>query len=321
MRAVLTTRCCGGAILFVVAPVVIASSASAARGQQAVLHWSAPADCSEPPTFASEVPLEEGQTIEAWIEIEQPDVALWRLAVRTEGQHGNRERRLEGESCEAVVRAARVIVALAANPAAVVAPAPLPVIPPEPEMDRTEPPEQLDPPQDDDGGSALAFGPRMMVGAGLLPGAALGVGLDAGWLSLPFRIGIGVDYFFARPENLSGSVPAAGGDFDALSLRSNICYAVVPDPFRVFGCAGLGIDVMRGDGRGISNPTNTIEAWPVGTLGIEIDVIIASWAELVLGVEGWVAPLTTKFEIESLGEVYDPSVVGVRGSVGARLLL
>jgi hypothetical protein len=196
---------------------------------------------AEPPSARVAVSIREGASgLELSVEIAQPGT----------GAAGSRV--LHGESCEGLIEAAALVVAMALKlppPPRAATPPPIDTAPAASVASAAPPP----PPA-----SEVRVGAAAAIDGGTLPEVAAGLGLAAAVCGERLGLGLSVSYFPARRARIA-SDPDVGGDIAALAAAAAACYR--PGPLWL--CAGAEIAALRGAGVGVEQPETT-SFWLLG---------------------------------------------------------
>jgi hypothetical protein len=219
----------------------------------------------------------------------------WRLLLETELDGTPGERELEGNSCDAVARAAAVMIALMLNPHATFEPEPTS----EPLTTR------------------LGIDSRLELSRGTMPSWSpeLSLGVVGGWGRAWFRVGAGIG--LPQRAELSGD-SARGGDLWHGSGQGSLCWDLLGED-AVFGACGL-VEVHRlqGRGRGIANPRTGVVWWTDAGLALVGRVPVTSAFALGAHVEGAVPLARPSLYVQGLGLVHQPK--GLASTLGISAL-
>jgi hypothetical protein len=193
------------------------------------------------------------------------------------GPQGTDERYLEHPSCENLVQALALVVALAIDPERVHAlqrtrepgseapappepPASAPSALPERSAPRATPKPERTPVATPDTSSrsvlrGLRWALHGLAGAGSLP--RLGAGLEAtvGWHRQTFRAELVGRYWVPRQESLQ-DIPSLSIELGLDTVGARACWLPLSGPFQLAACAGgdLGAMSARGSASGLENP-------------------------------------------------------------------
>ena len=289
----MTARCIAAAL------VMLAQVASAAPG--VTVTWSAPAECPAREHVIARIERELGgptavHGVEASLAVVHDDAYRLHLAIRhSSAKLGERD--LAGKTCDEVIEAAALIVALAIHKEAEAAAAQPAVI------DTTEPVPAPETPMTWTAGAGLGGE------AGGLPGVGPGIGVALAALRPPYRVELAAMFWFGRRATLASS--AEGGDLDLLAGTLRGCYGE-----RVGGCAGIELGGLHASGVGTTTTMTHWTSWlapsagVVGRWPVAERIWIVAHADLAI-------PLTRPhFVIDgNQTDVFQPAAVVGRGSV------
>jgi len=269
-----------GACFLVAIGVLSVSGRAAAQAAPAKvsLRWVAPDECPDDAQLVHQVESLLGESLldagEQALSVRasaqgNPDKG-YAAKVSFTGAQGTEERYLEHPSCENLVQALALVIALAIDPervratqqtrdAPVVAEPPAPSAPPEPAtpaaVRRGEPSLAL--PPNVDRGSALRgarFALHGAAGAGPLP--QLGAGLEAtlGWHRQSFRAQLVGRYWVPREKAVNNA--AVSLDLALNTLGARACWQTLSGAWQAAACAGgdLGDMSASGSGLGLQSP-------------------------------------------------------------------
>jgi hypothetical protein len=268
------------------------------------------------------------------------------------------QRELSAASCQELLRAGAIVVALAIDPAAanrvldseqhsqaqapapedrphVAAFEPLPqpaasgarvrdehALPPTtPEL-----PERDDPVGPEPGGSGegVRLVPFLRGAAvwdsGVLPAPAWGALLAAGISGTSWRADLGVTYLPARRAELERD-PAKGGDVELIAGTSSGCWWVAERRLELGLCGGVEAGVVVGQGVGVDRPTSGTIPWLAGRAGGFGAYRIERWLSVELNVGAVVRVGRAQFVLEPLGPIHEPAPLSVRIDLGPRFTL
>ncbi len=342
--------------LFCVAPRARADAAL-------TLTWSAPAECPQEPAVRAELRRLLGDDARAGAGV-QVDARLvpraggrfgLTLLVRSEG--GVASRTLEGVSCDALMQATALIVALGIDPEGVLArtaePAPPDAVttdavttdaatPDAATTDAATQPPSAEPlrraaPTSGEAAALLSAperGARVGAESGLrlrgralvhLLGEALAVpGVSAG---LSFGGGLRVGRIDVTLEGLWASrrsvavptLPGASADFALLAARLRGCVALTGGLVEVAPCLGFELGSLRGESRGVSAPASGSTLWAAPLAGLEVRATVHPLLALTARLDLAVPLRRPGFSVAGVGTVAEAGLVSVRGELGASL--
>lgn len=234
------------------------------------IEWPTVPGCPAPPvvTQHARTAIARAKDVDdvlAIAEITPPtsDGGAWQLHMRTRTLRGAGERTLEGESCDALARAAGLLVALASLRTRPVA-TDQPLLELAPESDRVHEPDALVAPlslparpehETDETERARTTPARFVssVGigfsAGLLPNVGVGPSVSLGYEASWLRARVGVRAALPQEETRWG----LGAELSAFGASADICRRVPLGgllPIKTHACAGVMVDDIRARGLG-----------------------------------------------------------------------
>lgn len=301
------------------------SGASAAQ-QPFELSWSAPVECPsgvEVRAALARLAAAGSRVEDARVEI-APVGGRWQARLSTRGA----QRRLEGESCAAVVHALTVVLALAAAEAegdsesapGAAMPAPQSAgalgasrdLPRDVGLAGPAAAEVTGPDRAERARSELGWAVRagLLAELGMLPGPTLGPQAALGLSFARWRLELGATLLLARHARLAGE-GTPEGDIDWLGGQVALC--------RQLGvllalCAGAESGRLSGTGSGVDEPLRAAGWWLAGTAEAHLHGLLSSGAalswQLGLGVAAAVA--RPEFGFDGLGVLHRPSAVSGR---------
>lgn len=301
------------------------------------LSWQAPEACP-----AEEVVLERVQGLlgRPLAAAEEPAVRVTatvtetpaglELSLRTQTEEGTGERRMSGQTCEVLVDAAALVVAMALDPSLGLGPEPEepepepasepppPCVEPETrpkteESTEPEPEPEPEPPSTSD--SPLAGTVRFAgVGSlGPLPTVAPGFEVVAGLLRRHARAELGLDYYFGRQIDQEGG---GGAEIQLWTVTARGCWAPAVSIVELPICGGVQVGPMRGEGRGVAVPASTRLPWVAVEAGGAVVIRGLPLVDVWIGAD-FVAPLTRPgFSFDDRGLVHRSAVVGGEAAAG-----
>ncbi len=242
------------------------------------------------------------------------------LGTRRGGAAG--ERHLTGEDCAEIAHAAALVLALMLAPGSEPAtrtPAPAPAPAPTSELEPEPPPAPSAPPAPASGWPALARG-TVVVGAGALPGTAVGGGLHLGVAHGAGSAELRLEAWLPRTVT-SVEQPQMGADLWMLTAAPALCLRGRPGGgvVRLDGCAAFEATHLRARGFGMSDPGRAAASW--GTLVAEAGVALRLSGRVALrGAVEVSRPLVRpRFAIENVGELHRPARFGGGGGLAVEL--
>lgn len=312
--------------------------ASAAPPEPLTLDWSGPPECPDRATIHREV-LRLAQLtavsphhVAATARVQRQG-AKYHLSLNAELDGVSGEREFDGQSCDSVVDAAVLTLALMLNPDAPIERAATPAVsePARPARVEPVPLHEAPPPpvtagRDSTASDSPPWSTHVIGGVmgglrtGVLPDLGVELGLGAGVLTGPLSLMLAAS---AMPPQ---SAPApeshdVGAELWLLSLGALAGWHTRFEPFG-FGMSA-GVDWTRASGRGdgVSEPEQAYIHWLSAQLGGTAMVAVTEHWHLGAGVFG-LAPLARPaFTLEDLGTVYRPEPFGIRAYFSVVLTL
>ncbi len=310
------------------------------------VRWQAPAQCGASEAAQAQVvaALEPDADLAVDVVIvEEGDLLAAKLRIRTE--HGETERSMQSQECDAIVDAVALIVVSAANdlaaesdPEPALVDEPEPTVLPEPEVaaevadEETAVPTELEP--------AVVAPPRqesppprqrleLEVVPHLRGWGALGWGitprLDAGGggaLGLTYRR-LRAEAFgeFVAPSTQQFETARVSGRIQAWSAGVRGCGIATwfgRDRLHLPICAAIEAGTMTGEGDGtdLRATSNFSAPWVGARLGPALVFEATSWLSLLASVELRATVLRPTFAVGGLSESYQPRIAGVSSNLG-----
>ena len=275
------------------------------------LTWNAPDECPDTTTVEQYVDdvLGDGNfgslAVHASGVVSRSEGA--RYAVQLDLDTGAAEpsrRSLDAASCEAVSRAAALLIALAIRTRAA-PPSPPPAPRPAPEPARVL--------------HARGFlGLLTLADFGAIPAATLGVGITGGVRWPQLQLESTVAYFAPRSTSAADRADV-GARFELGTAGARACTPLTVTAVWLAPCLGAGVDWVRARGFG-ALVTRRPSTWDlIARLGLlggwDISSIISARVE----VEGVLPLARPEFEVDGVGDVFRRSPVGVRTALGLQL--
>lgn len=161
--------------------------------------------------------------------------------------------------------------------------------------------------------------------AGTLPAAALGAEVRLGLSFRRLRLEARAAYWPTRSKRLaalaSGDVPGATFTLGGLGLQA--CLKAWPEAassrLGLALCLGPEIDELSGAGFGVTAPSKGTRTWVAFSSGIEVRTRMTSRLNVFLNVAGVLPTAREHFALRGIGEIYRPSAVAGRGTIGVAL--
>ncbi|MEO8185415.1 MAG: hypothetical protein ABI895_41940 [Deltaproteobacteria bacterium] len=279
------------------------------------LAWQAPAECpshDEASAALMRLAAAGSELGQASVEIVRTE-GRWQATLSTRGA----QRRLEGESCGAVVEALTVVLALAADQAQLTPSAPQQAPPTTP----SAVPSPASPATPAAGGPGPAPGVlrwALRVGilaeVGMLPGPSIG---PRGALELhrgDWSLELGLGALLPRHAQLSGANSPAS-EIRWLGGQVAVCHAL---RLRFSACSGAEYGRLSGTGSGVDEPIDAGGWWLAGTVGARsggplYEPAALSWQ---LGLGAALALVRPEFGFDELGVLHRPSALSGRLFLG-----
>jgi hypothetical protein len=328
-------------LLGALALVAIAAGTPAAIAADSALALSArvPADCPGRQALHDEVlrlarvGADAPRRLEAEVDVEKSGVATFSLALSTRLDGVSGERRFEGSTCQAVMEAAALTLALMLNPevepprgvaadegppslasAEVSRPAPARTLP-----DRSQPPRpRLSSPSESTTPSVELHGTLAALAgiqAGLLPKA--GPELSAAIGVSTRRVGafLTASYVPAQDARLSGQ--EAGGRLWAASANLLGCWSALAGAAGSVGpCAGGELSRVAGRGLDVDEPKDGAIIWGSVVAGVSGGLRLSPSFELRGTVLGLVPLARPEVFLDDIGQVHEPGRLTGRAQAG-----
>jgi hypothetical protein len=315
------------------------------------LTWVAPAGCPTQSAVAAGVEALLGESInsqravDVWAEGRVDQIAddRWVLRLSIRSSTGERERVLQGATCQELGEVAVVLVAVAIDPSVGVSDAPETLIeaaasdqlePNEEEKEEIEeerdetpehpdealPPAPADEPNRDPhaalrGSASVATG--LLVGP--LPGVAPGLRLSLGLRWRLLAVAIGGSHWFERRVRLPPPMATAGGDLQLTTGDVRVC--VVPSVRRLELplCTGAELGALAGRGVGVANPRHGRALWAAWVADAGVTFMPWRWVGFSARA-ALVVPFTrSTFALDGIGSVHEVAPVGFQGLAGIEL--
>jgi hypothetical protein len=301
--------------------LLLAPSAAAADELELTFDYSAPAECASASSIRSAVARlvskPRTEPFYARVVIERTQTGFV-SRIRSES---SAERRLAGATCDEVVEATAVILALAMSPkapapkAAVGAPASTSTAPP---SDAGRADAQRSAPERS--GLRLALKAGIAGDSSALPRPAFGV---SGAIALQADIwtlqAVGA-YFLQQRSKLPGD-DERGGDLALWTFWPSACGTPLRGWARLELCAGSELGQVLGDGFGVSSPRHAAALWlallGAGQLSLGLSTNFRAYA--ALGVAVRLTP-DRPFVLDGIATVHEPSRVSGRASLGVEVV-
>ena len=279
------------------------------------LEWSAPAGCPDGDVVRADVLGLSGATgqgsrhLKARASIRSADGKGWILSLVTDLEGVTGERTLEGDSCESLTDAAKLMLALILNPD-------LAVPPPPPAGDQRPTPETATVASAKDRRPLLSgrVGAHAGMQAGVIenlsPSFALSLGIGLGRLSLRLVPGL------TPPQNIFvDATHTLGGRLWVGSAAALGCWAETVGPVTLSPCLGLDVERLQGHGLGVLQPRETTVYWSSAELAVFVGLPVGHGVLFEVGVVGVLPFSRPTVYLDEIGPVSRPAVLGF-GALG-----
>jgi hypothetical protein len=297
--------------------LLLAPSAAAADELALTLDYSAPPECASASSIRSAVarlvskPATEHFHAQVVIE---PTPTGYVSRIRSAS---SAERRLPGATCDEVVEATTVILALAMSPKRTAppaaAPAPTSTAPPTPgpAAAQRSPSEQSAP--------RLALRAGIAGDSSTLPRPAFGISGAIALQSEVWTLQAAGTYFLRQRTHLPDD-DDRGGDLALWTVWPSACGAPLRGWARLELCAGPELGQILGDGFGISSPRHAAALWlallGAGQLSLGLSTSFRAYGTLGVGVR--LTP-DRPFVLDGIATVHEPTRVSGRAGLGAEV--
>jgi hypothetical protein len=232
-------------------------------------------------------------------------------------------RELRGESCDALLDAAAIIVAVAIDPSALERAMPPDRTPPPTHAGLSlaaptdPPPPRAIPPSTPDATEPVRFGgsARALVASGLLPEPIPAIALDVHALFAEiFVLRLGFSYHPPSRGTLAGD-STRGAEIDLLAFAIEAC-ARIASAVEIDLCASGEAGAMRASGFGVTHPQNAEVPWGAAGVAARGALVLVGPLRLIATAALLVPIDRPRFVLDGIGAVFDTDVVSVRGSLG-----
>jgi hypothetical protein len=349
MGRALTTRIAARlALALSVAAIWMSALAPHARADEAlILSWTGPDACPAQPAVRAALQrllggdAATGAGVEVDARVTPTADARFTLTLVVRTAAGEATRTLEGASCDALMQAGALVIALGIDPEGVAArthealieapaaaPAPPTASPPAPDEDPAPPshetaslltaPERSETPRDE----ALSLRGRALVHAlgealavpGVSAGLVAGAGLRVGGLDLT------LEGLWVAPRRVTVALPrGAGARFTLLAARLRGCAALTRGVVELAPCLGFELGTVTGKSRGVSAPATGTALWAAPLAGLELRIFFSDLLALSARLDAAVPLGRPAFVVEGLGTVAELGLVSLRAELGASL--
>ncbi len=283
--------------------------------------WRAPEECPNREAALAQLrallvhrpAMEQGA--EARVEIVRGREGRFVVAMQTRLGTLVNQRRFDGATCEDVVRATTLIIAMALDPVGVAAAKTEGAAAPQPAPVR-EPLAPAPPPRVPGASLALAVGARASGDAGSLPLPTLGAGIafDATYARWFWELS-GTLWMSRRASR--GPMLGAGADISLKTAAARVCWSPAPAGAGFYACLGSEVGITMGRGVGIRHPRESRDTWVAASAGIALRRRLWRGVHVWTNVDAGVPVRIPSYFIEGYGEVSRPWPVIARGTLGA----
>lgn len=299
------------------------------------VRWEAPAGCPDRDALTARLDARIGPDAQGPASVHGTVVMSatgYALALELVVAGEASQRALEAATCEELVDAAALIVAVALDPVFAVveptiaeviaapevaptrAPLPAPVAiaatPVDPVVARRRPTMR-----------ALGLGLRPTIGAwfGALPRAAATVGFD---VVFPARRSLRAELGVLAIPRQRVTITGGGANLWLASAVLRACFAPAVGRVRPMGCAGITAGAIggRGFGEGIV-PDSRVQAWAAITGSAGLGVVITRRFEIVVRGEGHIHLRQPGFHLEGIGALHRVGATSVTTVIGVQAVL
>lgn len=282
----------------------------------AELHWDVPEACPDVHALERESEQVLGEPLASYplsvtgTVTQSGDQLTLLLRITLPANAETRERELQAASCQELLEAAAVAVALAAADSGERTPPGVPQ-----STDNTEPPLRAARPASETIGSELAISAAGAGITGALPSLGLGGELQVAWMRDWLRIGLGMTWFPLRGMTLTNSVRASFGMY---FLELLLCGQRSVARARLFGCATAHIGRIEAHLDAPAEGPTESTAWRALGVRVGASYPIAPPLELTASLAA-VLPITRpRFYSQPTAdaELHEPAAVAARLLVG-----
>jgi len=319
------------------AHVSAAGPSDDSAGKEIQLVWEAPPDCADDQEVRQAVDRYLGRqeysdlgevVVHGTVVTTQP--SGFRLHIEVNTPVGQTARSVDSETCQALTRAAGLVIAIALDPLKVVdevervravaearqLPEPEPPSEPEPS---SEPEPPLPPPAPQK--STLRLGLRASGGieSGALPKVGAGVALAAAMIWPRWRLELQGIYVTPREHTPYDETPGAGARLQLGAAAAAGCHVLARDRLEVPLCLGFEGGAMRADGVGLGDPKTSHRLWLAAFVAPKLAFVPHPRVALVAEVASVLTIVRPRFKIDDLGPLYSAGFVSVRALAGVEV--
>jgi hypothetical protein len=224
----------------------------------------------------------------------------WQLELTLVSPGGRQEERLVAARCETIVELVALKVALAANPTAVVQ-----------GLSAARPPAEP---------KSLIYGARAVfgVGAGVLPGTAVGLGVVGSVEGPAWRVELGGQLWFPRPS-VYPELPNVGADVSLVAGEARGCLLPAIGSVVLPICGGVEVGMMRASGFGAALTRTSDQLWAALVFGPALQWHLVGPLSLWLEGEALLALNRPEFHFRNLSLLYKPEPAAAQAWSGLEL--
>ena len=286
------------------------------------LSWNAPEGCPTREAVQQEVLALLGgrppNELQVNVDVSKQSDGSWEASLTSSAEPT--PRKLTGQTCATVAKAAGVVIALMVDPASNTAPAvgkqPIPTAvdppPPAPAPERpaparraqTRPAPATPAPAPDDPGTFF-MGAHIAGNVNALPTiAAFGFGAYTGGIMGPIRIDLGFT-IYPSVEVGYDAAPEVVMDVDLIAAHVALAYMLVSDPLELGPQLGIKLGSMSAQSFGVTEPGSDASAWIEPYLAVQGAIRVAAWFAVPFRAGlGWAA-IRPKFSVPPLGVAWE----------------
>jgi hypothetical protein len=294
------------------------------------LTWTGPEACSDNGEVLAQIDLMLGATtarasaqpIVADATAERLSDGRWRVTLRTRSGDTEGERTLEDADCDAIRKAAALLLALMIDPNAAPpsdappAPPPPPSPPPKPVPEPRPVRRRAPRPVPRRAEPMFSVGVDGVVDAGSLPAWAYGGRLTFGVATSHASLELRSTLWLPRTQ-VSASSPSAGGRFTMAEQAIALCGGSDRTRRLAVGvCAGPALVWMRGTGFGVTDPGSASALWPAAFVEGAAQIGLTRGLALRAAVGASASWLTPTFAIRQVGTIHTPHAGVARAALG-----
>jgi hypothetical protein len=290
----------------------VAADPAAAPPQALPIDWDGPDDCERGDAVRAKVLRLLGGSPRAWSAGVQVTVTVRRergpryvAVLETTTASGGGQKRLEGESCDAIALASSVVIALSLDPNASLDAEPAPVVEPTP---RKPPPPELKPKPRAKPAPERETVAYLHGGVGVLfellsiPSAFASAGV--GVRHRRFSLELGGAVYQPRDVSLADN-RRVGAELRLFSGELLGCVAVVPFQLgAVELCPGFKLEHLRATASGVSNPDQATVLMAAGVGALRGRLRATHWLSATLDAGVALRPFQPNFVLIGVGKVF-----------------